>query len=290
MDAIAHVDAIEYYLENLLTQESAVALSSRLGVTNSLLKVYDEKMSKLDSYRLWFANAQIRNRFVVVDPKKDAQYKKQDDISEYIGLAYRFGQRYLYTNKKDEDTHNECFEYGINGLLPDSDWAGCINEDGVSFDLKFLKGDAVDLDVLKRVFRKESKVVLYDKYVNDKTLECLACLCEVLAEGAKVVVCISNRSSVDKVRVENEIHKNRNDIIVEVKKFVRTEKIEHDRYLFLGNRLQLWMSNGFDAFDCNKNVAVSDIRITGYNVYHSYNFGKIIPHKGKAEIVRVVKE
>lgn len=230
-------------------------LASHISVTPAILNQYHLALGSNASFQAWFASLMAANRFSVHLPQAaPARVQTSDGSSDGFGTASYFGASTLVA-----ESHNlpvggvaALDSIGVNLISAKSKFSGTLPGDNPFLTIAVHAGRSDGFGVFDRFIKSEDNVVIYDKYINAASVELIEYLAANLSPGSSIKIFHSSKtgkhllSSADVVR---RVHAANTTIVVTCKvcppAFTSTE---HDRYIFLGKRIQVVFTVGLDCF------------------------------------------
>lgn len=232
----------------------STVLSSKISVTPGILRLYEQNLSSNPQFQTWFASAsqgRLSLHLATVSPEK---VQAVDALSDGYGTAAYFGcsSFFAYLPDISKATEEGLKSIGTRIISVSKRIDFPIDGDNPVFTIGTESGGTLDFDCLTRFLLPEENIVVYDKFINAKSIQLLEHVAEALTAGSNLQIYHTFKAGnnlLDTGEICARVLAANNTITVECKK-VSTDfkKLEHDRYIFLGNRLQLVFTAGLDCF------------------------------------------
>jgi hypothetical protein len=256
MRCCAHAKAMEVFLDdpNLIQMLG----SSIFGVTTNILDEYNQLLGSHSFFNAWFAHANMNRRLDVFDAQNQASYAFPGLASikpDYLGAAYFSGMNLLLSTSQvianvDEATLDNwgIHRHHIETVLgtPFVSFG-----DNPIYEINFTKGGKLPLKAVSNFCSNEKQLVIYDKYINAKAMHLICDCCKQLDSNATVTVITGKPQAhcLSVIDIKNQLKQILPiaTITCEIAN-TSTLKEHHDRYMFIGERLQMTFSRGLDIF------------------------------------------
>lgn len=230
----------------------------KLGVTTELIYEYQAQLSSNLTYVSWFNATQASNKFELMPTTLINKYQPTTSttISSYVIASYCHSHYLIMNNGFSASAieQAEINSYGINVinfnvLQREKNSKNFGVKPFLTYHLR--QNTTFDLTIISNYFQREGNVFFYDKYITEDVLNWIIELCRFVDEYATIQVMTSNidRRCKTIAQIQTAIHaiKPNANIIVNLVD-IPTRKEMHDRYIFLGDRIQITLTRGLDAF------------------------------------------
>lgn len=251
------------------------------GVTTEILDEYHGLLGKHPFFQAWFSTVSQYRRLDVFDPQHFRAYAFPTLSSikpDYLSAGYFSGMNLLlsHTQKlhaKDEELINKWgvrFEQ-IEALLGKG---SPLFGDNPINEIHLKKGGKIPLEAAARYCNNENNLVIYDKYINNKAIQLIADCCKRLDQAANITVITGNPQnhclSISQIKTQLKAIQPNATVECEIAN-PDTQKDHHDRFIFLGQRLQMTFTRGLDIFG-NANTKGEMINQSGtISIYSTLN-------------------
>ena len=236
-----------------LVTMSAV-LSAKVSITPNILTLYEQNLGANPKFQTWFASAS-QGRFSfhlpALSPRKVYAI---DPISEGYGTAAYFGCSSFFAHLPDvsADAAQGLESIGTRVISVSRRIDFPIEGDNPVFTIGTETHGTLDFDCFNRFLLPEDNVVVYDKYINTKSIQLLEYIAETLTPGSILRIFHTYNPKgnlLNSAHITARLLASNTAITIECKTVSNDfKKLEHDRYIFLGSRLQLVFSAGLDCF------------------------------------------
>lgn len=236
-----------------LVTMSAV-LSAKVSITPNILTLYEQNLGTDPKFQAWFASAS-QGRFSfhlpVLSPRK---VRAIDPISDGYGTATYFGCSSLFAHLPDVSAEAalglESIGTRVISVSRRIDFS--IEGDNPVFTIGTETHGTLDFDCLTRFLFPEDNIVVYDKFINAISIQLLEHIAATLAPGSTLHIFHTYQprgNLLDSAEIYARLLAANSAITIECKIVSNNfKKLEHDRYIFLGSRLQLVFTAGLDCF------------------------------------------
>ena len=233
---------------------TSTVLSSKISVTANILSLYEQNLGSNPQFQTWFASAS-QGRFSLHLPALSPEkVRAVDPVSDSYATAAYFGCSSFFAHLPDVSVATAQSLEGIGTRIISVsrriDFP--IEGDNPVFTIGTETRGTLDFDCLTRFLLPEENVVVYDKFINAKSIQLLEHIARTLTAGAALRVFHTfkaNSNLLNTADISARLLAANGTITVECKTVSDAfKKLEHDRYIFLGNRLQLVFSAGLDCF------------------------------------------
>lgn len=275
MRCSVHADALKSVfdgLANVITAPSV--LSAKLGVTQEIVQNYHLILGENQHFQAWFAAAQIQNRLLIRSTHEaPSTLNVLDGEARFYGVASYFSASRLFLNSDARISAAEreaFFRLGIDVLNPCEPLNPAILSENPVASLSFFANGRVDFDVFDSLIAAEEKIVFYDKYIDESGLQLIEHVVSRLPSNSLIYVrTTSLGANCKSVREIDARIKAANPSVISCCKEVSVNfrKRAHDRYLFLGNRLQVVFTAGIGCFGLRNNAGERSNKQSKINVY-----------------------
>lgn len=234
---------------------SSAVLASKISMTLSVLTQYEALLGSDLKYQAWFASLSSANRFSFHMPQHaPPSVQAEEGPSGGYAAASYFGASILVA----EQVHlggpavAAVAKIGVKLLSARSALTGTHSGDNPFFTIALKATGSEDFDVLDRFLIPEQRVVIYDKYINNISIDLIEHIAKKLPPTAVLEIFHSvhaGNNRLSNADVEARVHA-ANAAITTTCKTCPTSftSTQHDRYIFLGNRIQMVFTVGLDCF------------------------------------------
>lgn len=231
-----------------------MVLSSKIAVTSRILTMYEQNLSSNPLFQTWFAAAS-QGRFSIHLPSlSPSKVQAIDHVCDGYGTAAYFGcsSFFAYLPNTSAATTKGLESIGTRIISVNKKFDFNIEGDNPIHTIGTETNGTLDFDCFTRFLLPEDNVVVYDKFINAKSIQLLEHIAKTLTPGSTFQIFHTfqaGRNLLDSAEIYASMMAANSNIAIVCKK-VSTDfkKLEHDRYIFLGNRLQLVFSAGLDCF------------------------------------------
>lgn len=264
MRAVIEPDALaEVFRQSNINSLMQLA-DCKLGVTQQLMNEYHNKLAQNLNYISWFNATQANNKLELMPIPLINKYQPtiSTTISSYVVTSYCHSH-YLIINSSfaaSNSEQNEINAYGISAIKLNNLQT---EKNSKNFGVKpFLthhlrRNTNFDLSIISNYFHKEESIFFYDKYITNDALNWIAELCRLVNDNATIRIMTTDLGRGCKTVAEiqatlNAIKPHANIIVCLAN--IPTRQEMHDRYIFLGDRIQITLTRGLDAFGPAGNI------------------------------------
>lgn len=234
---------------------TSAVLASRISVTPAILNQYHIALGSNASFQAWFSSLIAANRFSVHLPQAaPARVQASDASSDGFGTASYFGGSTLVAESHQLPVGGVAalHSIGVNLISAKKKISGTLPGDNPFFTVAVQAGGADGFGVFDRFIKSEDSLVVYDKYINAASVELLAHLATKLSPGSSIQIFHSDkrgRNLLSSTDVAAQVQASNTAVAVSCKVCPQVfTSIEHDRYIFLGKRIQVVFTVGLDCF------------------------------------------
>ena len=283
MRAVIEREALEECFNGSPSGVLIAAHSSVLGVTKAIAEEYMSISDSAGMYKEWFdKNFSVSANHYIVSDKSLEGYglDKTCLSSNYLGAAYH-GASVIIANSQARFTALNPSGWGVPILEANSykhspsshPWGMKIAE-----IISLKPGGKVNPSVLSKYFLKERRVFIFDKNINKRGADFICEITRYCEPNCRVVV-MSNfngslaRNVMDRKELECYLNAHKYQGTISVKQADKAVlDAYHDRFIFLGDRMQMTFSSGLDCFGLRGDWTNSDGDIAVHFVYESKSF------------------
>jgi hypothetical protein len=234
---------------------TSAVLGSKISITPEVLTNYQNHLSGHLNYQAWFSSASHARRLCLNLPQTAPNSVQiTDTTTQGYGTASYFGASTLVADSGAlaAPAITSLGNIGVDLISPT---AKLDQEHGGDNPFKAIalkaNGD-LSFDVLDRFIAPEESVVVYDKYINNISIELLEHIASRMRPGAVFRVFHTYKAGGNLLAGSAICArlKAANSAISVFTKTVTPDfaRSAHDRYIFLGQRIQLVFSAGLDCF------------------------------------------
>lgn len=233
---------------------TGAVLSSKIAVTAGILGLYEQNLGANPTFQAWFASASQGRISLHLPSLAPRKVKAVDLVSNGYSTAAYFGSSSLFAHPPDiSDAAVQALESVGTRLIPVTKRIDFpIEGDNPVFTIATESMGTADFGCLDRFLAPEDSVVIYDKFINSKSIQLLEHIARILAPASTLRVFHTFRTGanlLDTATIFTRLTAANSAITVDCKKVSDAfKKLEHDRYIFLGERLQIVFSAGLDCF------------------------------------------
>lgn len=231
------------------------ALSSKISMTPPILAAYHSLLSDNPIFTAWFSNAQVHKRINIVSRSDSPNLvKNADAICEDYGTASYFAGSNLLLSHGDFNLNSiEALKsIGTNFIYDTTPLPNDIHGDNPFHIINTKTHGTINFDCLNSFILPEEQIVIYDRYINNISIELIQYVAKNLKPNSKLHIYHSdkqNNNLLSSHQILQATASANHQITVTcqhaTKKFTREH---HDRYIFFGNRCQANFSAGLDCF------------------------------------------
>ena len=280
MRAVIEKDVLEDCFNGASSEVLIAAHASVLGVTEAIVEEYMNITDPSGMYKEWFDKKfSVSANHYLVRNEILAKYglNKSCINSNYVGAAYHSASTMIAKSKTRFAALNPS-EWGISVIESATyRYTPSAHSWGVKIaEILTLKpGGKATPAALSKYFLREKLLFIFDKSTNRRGADFICEITRYCAPDCKVIV-MSNfhksisRGVMDRLELEKYLNANKHNGTVSVKQAdkVVTDNY-HDRFIFLGERLQMTFSSGLDCFGLKGDWTNSDGDITVHCIHNS---------------------
>lgn len=230
-------------------------LSSKISITPLSLNKYHAALGSNIVFQQWFLALNAAKRLSIHLPQTaPASVRAIDPLTDDFGSAAYFGG----SNLVAENTHlspgapQALSSIGVNVISAKKKINGTVHGDNPFFAIALLNCGAENFSLLDRFVKPEENIVVYDKYINNESVELLMHIANIMPAGSSLKIFHSIKTGhnlLTSAVIKNRVQLANPLVTVTCKQCPHTfTKAEHDRYIFLGNRIQIIFTVGLDCF------------------------------------------
>ena len=255
--AIHHLTLKEIITGNLSQRISNTALSSRVSVTPRIVEKYHQNLSGSPLFTSWFTSMMAERRIDIYSPAKSPRNVSQSDThTDEYGTACYFGGSNILAARTDFDAvgFDAMQKIGARFIFTDTPLPTILPGENPFLVINTKTGGSEDFSILNQFVRPEDCITIYDKFINDISIELIEHLAKQLTDNSSLRIFhfIPNRAGrnlLSTQQINLRIAAANPGINLLVKECsAQFAKDNHDRYMFLGNRCQINFSAGMDCF------------------------------------------
>lgn len=233
---------------------TSTVLSAKVSITPNILNLYEQNLGADPKFQTWFASAS-QGRFSFHLPAlSPGKVRAIDPISDGYGTASYFGCSSFFAHLPDvsAQTAQGLESIGTRVISVSRRIDFPIEGDNPVFTIGTETNGTLDFDCLDRFLLPEDTIVIYDKFINAKSIQLLEHISKKLTPGSTLRIFHTYKPGgniLDSTTIKTRLIAANSTITIECK-IVSDDfkKLGHDRYIFLGDRLQLVFSAGLDCF------------------------------------------
>lgn len=230
-------------------------LASKISITPSILQKYHLTLGSDVRFQQWFASLNAAKRLSVHLPQAaPICVQSADPSTDDFGTAAYFGGSTLVAEKAHlpAGAAPALTAIGVNILSAKKRISGTVPGDNPFFTIALLNGGSEGFSEFDRFIKPEENVTVYDKYINAESVELLEHLATKMAPGSKLQIFHSTKTGGNLLAtavIQTRVQAANQGVSVTCKQCQQAfTKAEHDRYIFLGNRIQIVFTVGLDCF------------------------------------------
>lgn len=232
----------------------AKILAAKISLTSDILKTYESNLERNDHFRSWFRSA-CSHRFSIHLPTEAPKIVTNSNLTtENYALAAYFGGSKIIadTSKLKLQTQNTLQALGINitsinQKITEEDYGDTIFE-----KIHLSNYGSIDFSIFDRYLKIEEDIVIYDKYINGISIQLLEHIAKTMQAGSNLYIYHTHRTGgnlLDSSTISSCLTAANPTINIVCKKCSQNfSKKIHDRYIFLGNRIQIELTVGLACF------------------------------------------
>lgn len=232
-----------------------VVLASRISLTSSILDRYIEELGGNSSFQAWFSASMAAKRFSVNSTALAPQKVQNVDVMcENYATASYFGGSNIFAEESHfhAATVDALKNVGAELISAKNPISGGFCGDNPFFTIAISTGGSEDFSVFDKFIKGEDRVVVYDKYINECSVQLLIHLAETLSPNSELTIFHAEKRQtrlLTTAQIISRVQAASPHVRVVCKKcspaFISRE---HDRYIFLGTRIQIVFTVGLDCF------------------------------------------
>ena len=230
-------------------------LSSRISVTPEILHQYTLELGNNVSFQAWFSSSMAANRFSVHLPQAAPPRVQASDVSSGgFGTASYFGGSILVAESNHLPAGGTAAldNIGINLISVRKKLTGTFSGDNPFLTVAVQAGGSDSFEIFDRFIKSEDNIIIYDKYINTASVELLEHIASRLSPGSSIKIFHSantGRHLLSSADVIARVQAANATITISCKICPHAfTSVEHDRYIFLGKRIQVVFTVGLDCF------------------------------------------
>lgn len=248
-----HNDVISDFVEGKLDiQKSAHITTAKLSITPKLFAELSKKNGKNSFFQQWITSLTGLNTISIHKPDDCPLAIKNltNPSLDYFAASYFSGSQIIVPPQHTicHLTANKvgCQLIDTTTLDP--------NKINLTEQLKKIvlqvNGDA-DYNIIDNLFLPEDEIIIYDKFINSVSMDFISHIAKSMLSNSRITIFTSPKKNNTKSTSEitSELTSVNSSIIIEShiasRDFI---KKHHDRYIFLGNRIQINFTGGLDSF------------------------------------------
>lgn len=191
-----------------------------------------------------------------------------------IVSGYSSGSQIIIdTTLPNINTQNpDYLNFGIEELdICNSDYPKNVNKTPVLQSIPLKRNGTESFSILEKYFLAEDRVVIYDKYINNNTMDFLSFIASKLQNNSNLIIFTSKKrkNTLDTNQIVQNletINSNLNiNAYVAHNDFISDH---HDRFIFLGDRIHMVFPAGLDSFGpINTSTGLRKNKYTQINIY-----------------------
>lgn len=238
---------------NPLTQN--IILASKISITPEILNQYTILLGSDEFYKTWFASNSHAKRFSINFADQTPNLVKTADLScDGYGAASYYGA----SNLVAENTHlttttiSTLSEIGVELISIKNTIHTNIHGDNPFHTMGLKKSGTADFTIFDKYLHPEDSIVIYDKFINNESTELIEHIAKKLSAGSKLKIfhsSILGPNLLSSAAILARVQTANSSIVVSCEVCTKSfTSGTHDRYIFLGNRIQIVFTAGLDCF------------------------------------------
>lgn len=256
MRLAVHSKALQdFFSANCDANFQRVVLSSKIAITTAILHQYHADLSNNTSYLAWFSSTSAAGRFTTHSQTTAPQLVRNCDASSAdYGTPSYYGASNLVAapNHLTIDEFRALEGIGIHVLSPAAAAPSTLHGDNPFLTIAMQSNGTLGFDVLDRFIKPEEDVVVYDKYLNNESVELLEHIASLLSVNSRIRIFHSPTKGahlLSSAIVANRVRLSNPAITVSCQTCTKAFLSgEHDRHMYLGERIQITFTAGTDCF------------------------------------------
>lgn len=231
------------------------ALSSKVSVTPSILATYQQLLSHNPIFTSWFSAALSHRRIDVANPSESPTQVKSADLhtNEYGSASYFAGSHLLLSaGDFDENATSSLQSIGTTFIFSNSTLPNEVQGDNPFRVVNTKTNGTIDFNILDQYIRPEDTITIYDKYINNTSIELIKHIARQLKPNSTLLIYhadISKSNLLSSTQIKSLTTAANPQISVTCQHCSKQfAKDNHDRYIFFGNRCQATFTAGLDCF------------------------------------------
>jgi len=264
MRSAVHVSALSHVFSNGPTSVvSGAVTASLIYVTHDILVEYENGLEGNTSYMAWFACMQSENRILLTSMNNASSVVKGlvSPLQDYAAASYLAGGSiFTSSNWPCVVGSADLKRLGVKEISVNNSMGKIFGDNPVEY-ISLAAGGQDNFSIIDRYFLAEDEIVVYDKYVNQNSMDFLLHIVSKMASGSTLRVFTTNLPGNNRVFVPQILSTlaaaNPNVSVFCDEVSVAFRQLVHDRYIFCGRRLQMIFSAGLDCFG----PLVSNVRV-----------------------------
>lgn len=237
-----------------LVMTSAI-LSSKISVTPKILEHYEQNLGSNHQFQTWFSSVCNGRISLHLSSSSPSGVRAVDAATDGYGAAAYFGGSNLvaYLPELSAASTQGLESIGTRLISVTQRVDFPLEGDNPVFTIGTATNGTLDFDVLDRFLLPEESIVIYDKFINETSIQLLQHIAAKLKANASMRVFHTlppgNTNLLSTADILARLTSSNGSITIECKQCSpQFKRLEHDRYIFLGNRLQIVFSAGLDCF------------------------------------------
>lgn len=231
------------------------ALSSKISITPSILAIYDQLLGGNPAFTAWFSAAQTHKRIDIAIPSEAPRLVQDvDAIAQGYGSASYFAGSNLLLSHNDFEQHSltSLNSIGTKLIYSNSPLPTEIHGDNPIHIINTKTNGSTNFDALDPFLLPEERIVIYDRYINNISVELIEYIAQRLRANSSLHIYHSDRQQrnlLSSIQIQQAASSANPQITVTCQHTTQQFTREHhDRYIFFGNRCQAIFSAGLDCF------------------------------------------
>jgi hypothetical protein len=258
MQCAAHPLALqEIFQSGVGTMAKYAVLCSVIRASTNILSEYNELLGQNQFFQAWIVDMHSSGRLLMLNPNQTIPSKilaQPEYILDYVAASYFCGGHlFLANSMHNQQLLQTLASCGVRAFTPTVGLPQNIPGDNPIEVIRLDANSGLGLDVLDGYISHEDEIIVYDKYINQTSLELLCHIATKLQTGSSLHVYtkreIRRRPSLPTINQIESALASSNPAITSTCQEASTTFLSqtHDRYIFCGHRLQIVFSAGIDS-------------------------------------------
>lgn len=255
MRAAVHHEALQALLSGSHPVHiSAAVLGGSVSTTIGILAKYQATLGTNAYFQNWFSSAQQHRKLRIHLPSEAPPLVQSADPNsdEYATASYFAGGSIVATASISTQLKSALRNNGTELLYIENNNFDTSRGDNPFLTINLLPDGTQSFGFLERFITPEDEITVYDKFINNDSLDLLAFIASKLSAGASLHIFHSTqtgRNLLNSTAIRAHLTTTNPSIIINCKTCPPSfTKKYHDRFIFFGNRFQIRLTAGLDCF------------------------------------------